>query len=487
MADNNGRMWHASFQPANKKDVWYFSFNYNDPTLTSWLQPSNDTKIKPCPEFEHRSGYKSIITQFDLVCSRYLLIATTQSAHLFGVLLGGIISTQLLQSISPRNLMLLGMYIQIACGCITGYITVYEMHTLFRCLSALFCAFMYTGGAVIMNDITGGKFKTVTICLFEQFWAIGVMLLPGLDMLTNSWSELYLALSLPTFALIFLHRWIPDSPRWLLKQGRIREAKACLEEAARCNGTEEHISSDFEHQLKSMSEAAAARPDPDPWWTIWREKAPVRNLILLHLAWGIFLTMYYGTLLNITAFGREQIHLNTVFAGASEMTGTFIGLCLIMLTKNKWQWCGLFNVVGGSVAYLAWLIPTDITNDDRVALLMGTAMVSKMSISCSLALLFTCTAELVETSKKSGAVYSCTIWGRTCFLVAPFIVATVKFGQLIPLTAFGSIVIVGGIIVLCIKEKPQAKTQRNSIYPETMLTSINRLPEKTADVFEHRF
>nr|XP_019529218.2 organic cation transporter protein-like [Aedes albopictus] len=460
---------------------------YNDPNLTSWIQSSDDTKLVPCRKFEHHYEYNSIITQFDLVCSRYFLIAFTQSSHLFGVLLGGIITTQLMKTISPRNMMLMGMYIQIAIGCFTGYVVAFEMHALFRCLSAIFCGFMYTAGSVIMNDITGGKFKTVTVCMFEQFWSIGVIMLPGLASLVTNWSQLYLAISLPTLGYIISHKWIPDSPRWLLKHGRIQEAKEYLLEAASCNGTEDRIPRDFDQQLKTLSEVSKEQPAPDAWWTIWEEKASWKNLICIHLTWGIFCTAYYGTLLNIAAFGREDIKINTVVAGVSEMTGAFIGLLLIMFTSKKWLWCGLLNVVCGSMAYLAWIIPPEVTGDYRVALLMLTAMASKVSISCSLALCFTCSAELVGARKKPGVSYSCTIFGRTCFLTAPFIVATVKYGQLVPLTAFGSMVILGGIIVLCIGgPRTHPVVHQNSVYPETIVTSANWISDKPSGVIELR-
>lgn len=57
-----------------------------------------NSSIIPCDEFEHHADYHSLITQFDLVCSRDILVAVTQSFHLLGVLLGGIITTKLLES-----------------------------------------------------------------------------------------------------------------------------------------------------------------------------------------------------------------------------------------------------------------------------------------------------------------------------------------------------------------------------------------------------
>lgn len=51
---------------------------------------------EPCNAFEHHSVFYSLVTQFDLVCSRTILIAVTQFFHLCGVLTGGIFATKLL-------------------------------------------------------------------------------------------------------------------------------------------------------------------------------------------------------------------------------------------------------------------------------------------------------------------------------------------------------------------------------------------------------
>lgn len=62
-----------------------------------WKLPERNATIIPCDEFIHDVDYKSIITDYDLVCSREILVATTQFFHLFGVLTGGIIATNLLK------------------------------------------------------------------------------------------------------------------------------------------------------------------------------------------------------------------------------------------------------------------------------------------------------------------------------------------------------------------------------------------------------
>lgn len=66
-----------------------------------------------------------------------------------------------------------------------------------------------------------------------------------------------MAISMPTFILIFLHKWIPDSPRWLLKKGHIQEAKDIIIESAKYNDRKHMLPNEdeLELQLRQQSEA----------------------------------------------------------------------------------------------------------------------------------------------------------------------------------------------------------------------------------------
>lgn len=39
------------------------------------------------------------------------------------------------------------------------------------------------------------------------------------------------------------------------------------------------------------------------------------------------------------------------------MFGVFIGMYLILYTRRRWLWTGLFSIVAGGLAYLTWFIP----------------------------------------------------------------------------------------------------------------------------------
>lgn len=51
----------------------------------------------PCELFGHYAEVQTVVTQFGLVCSRSILLAVSQFSHLFGVLVGGLLATKLLE------------------------------------------------------------------------------------------------------------------------------------------------------------------------------------------------------------------------------------------------------------------------------------------------------------------------------------------------------------------------------------------------------
>lgn len=98
-------------------------------------------------------------------------------------------------------------------------------------------------------------------------------------------------------------------------------------------------------------------------------------------------------------------------------------------------------------------------------------MFSKTAISCTLAILTTCTTELVCAEKKRICGFSTIVYARIWLLCAPFIGATVVFGDYVPQTAFCTMSIVGGILSTLISSPRTISPVKNSnlpkeIYPE---------------------
>lgn len=235
------------------------------------------------------------------------------------------------------------------------------------------------------------------------------------------------------------------------------------------NQQSHRIPADFDLQVEVQGKALIEQnqvPVPN-WWLLFRGPNAVRKVVCVHWCWAIYLFCYYGTLLNIRTFGRHLLHINTAVAGVCEIIGVFMGLFLIMCTDRKWLWAGVANVVASLITCLVWVVPPD-----SVPLQMMTAMSSKMTISLTLAVLTTCTHELVTADKKKLLVFSAVVWGRIWFMGAPLIGAFNVYGKFVPQTIYAMISLVGGLLSMLITSPrthpKEAKAPRQTIEISTI-------------------
>lgn len=92
--------------------------------------------------------------------------------------------------------------------------------------------------------------------------------------------------------------------------------------------------------------------------------------------------------------------------------------------------------------------------DAKVGLLMLTAVVPKIAVSCSQSILFACTIEIVKPEQRQNLVLSCLLSGRICLLAAPYIGYLMDVHQLLPLSIFGVFGVLGGIAT-CLISTPR--------------------------------
>lgn len=90
----NGDGLDICFVFENAEDRWN-NLNSSDPDDGQDIISENGRLI-PCDNFMHTGEIRSIVTDFDLVCSRTILVALTQTFHLLGVLIGGVVANQML-------------------------------------------------------------------------------------------------------------------------------------------------------------------------------------------------------------------------------------------------------------------------------------------------------------------------------------------------------------------------------------------------------
>merc|ERR1719412_1770666 len=178
----------------------------------------------------------TIVTQWDLVCDRLALLSTVQGSYMGGVFVGCIFWGWASDKFGRRPSILIAAVIQIVSSIVASFAVNYIMFMFFRCLIAFSVSGVFECGFVLVTEIVAPELRTPFGIMTQFPFGIGASLLPLVAYFIKDWTALQLAISVPCTLLITYYWFIPESPRWLIMDGRFEEAKDILKNAAKVNG-----------------------------------------------------------------------------------------------------------------------------------------------------------------------------------------------------------------------------------------------------------
>ncbi|MCB0078430.1 MAG: MFS transporter [Anaerolineales bacterium] len=165
------------------------------------------------------------------------------------------------------------------------------------------------------------------LVLLESFWALGTIVVAGLAWLlvpTLGWRALLAVSAIPGLIILWIRRYIPESPRYLLVSGKPEEARAVLERVARENGT-------------TLPEGELIVPPAQP-----RGRASdlfegklARTTLLLWTIWFLLSLGYYGVFTWLPTYFRElgmemlPVYQNTFLLALAQLPGYFSAAWLV--------------------------------------------------------------------------------------------------------------------------------------------------------------
>ncbi|KAH8330558.1 hypothetical protein KR067_004955 [Drosophila pandora] len=461
----------SSFGPADNCSVsldhCYVMVDYGD----------SGYAMRQCRKFLYTTGFHSLTMEFDLVCLCDFFVAWSQYWHLFGLLIGGVAATKLMRVLSPRQIYGTGIWCLLICSLLMGLVKDFSLHCGLRCLAAVSCCFMITSGQSIFSDLTGGRHRLSALLLYDCFWALGLIVLPGLASGAPSWQHIYLGVTLCLLVIVFLLPWTPDSPRWLLQHTKdnqlaIEKTVEILLEAARMNGSFHKVSKDLPRQLGHLREKLQEQTPSVQWMDLWlgqKRRKSSFHLVAVHMALATFMIVHTGLLLHVRSFGREHLVANTLSMGLAEMMGCFLAMYLtFQRNQSKWQWAGVFAMTVGFIGSICWFLAEEAM-PEVYGLTMGWLMASlpQAAVSCAQSMILACLGELVPKEQRSCLAFSVVTWARVWQLSASFLTLLRQVSPALSLTAFCLLVILGGLCTSCLStpidssEPDEAPAQRN--------------------------
>ncbi|XP_014215264.1 carcinine transporter-like [Copidosoma floridanum] len=104
-------------------------------------------------------------------------------------------------------------------------------------------------------ELVGPNYRSFVTVLTCTFYTIGLCMLAGVTYFVQEWRTLALVTSAPFSSYFFYWWYLPESPRWLLAQGKYQEAHKILTCLARINGTQmpQKFSETIRHHINCQS------------------------------------------------------------------------------------------------------------------------------------------------------------------------------------------------------------------------------------------
>nr|XP_023403301.1 solute carrier family 22 member 5 [Loxodonta africana] len=372
-------------------------------------------------EFSQDVYLSTIVTEWNLVCEDDWKAPLTISLFFVGVLVGSFISGQLSDRFGRKNVLFVTMGMQTGFSFLQVFSTNFEMFTVLFIIVGMGQISNYVAAFVLGTEILGKSariiFSTLGVCIFYSF---GYMLLPLFAYFIRGWRMLLLALTAPGVLCVVLWWFIPESPRWLISQGRFKEAEAIICKAAKINGI---VVPSTVFDPTELQDLSSQKQQSHNILDLLRTQNIRMVTIMSIILWMTISVGYFGLSLD-TPNLHGDIYMNCFLSGVVEVPAYSVSWVLLQYLPRRYSMAtALF--LGGSVLLFLQLVPPDLYYLTTVLVMVG-----KFGITAAFSLVYVYTAELYPTVVRNMGVGVSSTASRLGSILSPYFVYLGKsYGQ----------------------------------------------------------
>ncbi|XP_077360884.1 solute carrier family 22 member 4-like [Festucalex cinctus] len=454
------------------------------------LLPGRDVNLSSLEQEDCADGWvydtdvyqSTVVSEYDLVCSQHWKQPLTSTIFFLGVLVGSFISGVISDRFGRKPVLFATIIIQLVFTLLQIVAPSWELFCLFLCCNGLGNISNYLSCFVLGTEILTGNARVVYSSMGVSLgFAIGYMMLPLFAYFLRSWKTLLLAMGLP--CLIYIPLWwiLPESPMWLLSQGRVAEAEAIVRKAAQMNrvAAPEKIFGDS--KLKAKEERPVER------YTIVdlvRKRSTAMTTIFLCWLWFTMTICYYALSLNTSQLHVDPYISCFLFAVVEVPAYLSCGLAIRYLPRRLTVMVIFLTL--GLALFCSQLVPQSI-----VALALVLEMLGKFGASFGLSVLYAFTAELYPTALRNTASGTCVMVARVGSCIAPFLLELKIYFKYLPYITLGSLVMLSVLGTVFLPESfkqplPETLQQMQKRPSMACLSICGRKTSKSVTVFKTR-
>lgn len=411
-------------------------FSGNTSTLTSCNRWVYDTSV-----------FKTTFTsEQNIVCDDELKTSHASMVFFGGVLFGAFGLGALSDLLGRKKTLYISSWLLLSSTLAVAWSPSFWVFCILRFIVGLSCAGMFMTSFVLGMEIVGPSKRVWAGIVIEYFFAVGLVVLAGVAYALRDWMYIEIATSVPS--VFFLLYWwlIPESPRWLITQGRFEEAEKIIRQIAKGNNvtlTE-----------KAFVNLEADSPPTGRVWHLFSNRVLLVRTLIIFFNWMVVSMGYYGLSLN-TGNLSGDFYLNFFLSGLVEFPA--YTLCLVLLDRTGRKKLHVFTMVGGGIACICTIFTMLYADESLQPITVTLAMLGKIGIAAAFAVIYVWSAEIFPTVVRNAGMGSSSAFARVGGMVSPYIAGISKvvdghLGRALPLVIFGGFSVVAGLLSLLLPE-----------------------------------
>lgn len=312
--------------------------------------------------------------------------------------------------------------------------------------------------STLVSEFSPARWRGRMMVLLESFWAYGWVLaaLVAFFLIPQfGWRMAFLIGALPAFYVFILRRALPESPRFLLSQGRFTEAEEVICSVERSSGIAPPEAAPLAPAHGSHPTEGALQRFAELW-----SRPYLRRTVMLWVLWFTIVYSYYGiftwlpTLLTESGRGITKSFGYVLIITLAQIPGYFSAAYLVDKAGRKWTLASyLFLTAVGAFFFR--------NAGAEAEVLFWGCFISFFNLG-AWGVVYTYTPEMYPTRVRGTGTGWAAACGRAAGVLAPLVVGHMLgswgVGYEAIFLMFSAVLLLGAINVALLGEETKGKT-----------------------------
>ncbi|GBM78319.1 Carcinine transporter [Araneus ventricosus] len=435
--------------PPNDPSCTMYNINYSQVLdLESFIATSNFSFVNiPCVsgwEYDKTNYDETAATKFNLVCDKAhypsLLLTLQNVGSLLLTPIYGILADKYGRKVLFLVLAVVISSTEIASVLVNNFI----IFAILRTINGSIMPSIFTSAFILITEIVAPDVRAHMNGVINCCFTFGLCFLPLVAYLSRSWVILGFVTAASGFCIAFYWFYLPESPCWLVSQGRYEDATMVMMTIGKANGKQlEH--NNILKQLQALGEKIKQTKEQEKKNTtspLLKYPRIRRHFFILSICWAEFYVAYTGPIYNLrNLYGNE--FLNFFLITVTEVPGNLLFWFLMDRYGRRWSASLGFISIG-----IICLVPLfNFNYSDIIA-----SMVTKFLMTGTFMITDQQGSELFPTVFRSFGMGTGRTIAKAATLFIPYITMLSQYGRAMPFLPISLASFITGVLASFLPE-----------------------------------